>query len=68
MRAYVKAIGTSNVTLVDIDSGDRVTVALAAITKLFDIELMEGDVWDFHAAKLDDIAENFRKWQIVSQA
>lgn len=68
MRAYVKAIGTSNVAFVDIDTGERVSVALAAIQKLFGVDVKEGDVWEFRASKLDDIAENFRKWQIVQQA
>ncbi|MGC8783036.1 MAG: hypothetical protein ACP5RN_01420 [Armatimonadota bacterium] len=68
MRAYVKAIGTSNVTLVDIDSGERFSAGLAAIQKLFGVELKEGDVWEFYASKRDDIAENFKRWQLVQQA
>lgn len=67
MRAYVKTVGTSY-TLVDIDSGEKVVVSAAAIAKLFGVDLKEGDVWDFRAGKLDDIAETFRRWQVVSQA
>lgn len=67
MRAYVKTVGT-NITLVDIDSGEKTIVAQAAIQKLFGVDVKEGDVWDFRASRLDDIAENFRKWQVVQQA
>jgi len=67
MRAYVKAVGT-NVTLVDIDTGDKFVVSASAIQKLFGEVPKEGDVWDYRAARLDDIAETFRKWQSVQQA
>ncbi|GBC94263.1 hypothetical protein HRbin16_00044 [bacterium HR16] len=67
MRAYVKTAGT-NIVFVDIDTGERVSVSATAIQKLFGVAVQEGDVWDFRAVKLDDIAENFRKWQVVQQA
>ena len=67
MRAYVKSVGT-DVTLVDIDTGDKFTVSASAIQKLFGEVPNEGDVWDYRAARLDDIAEVFRKWQAVQQA
>lgn len=68
MRAYVKSVTQTGIVLVDIDSGERVSVASAAIQKLFGVDLVEGDVWEFRANKLDDIAESFRKWQIVQKA
>jgi len=67
MRAYVKAVGTS-VTLVDIDSGDKFTVSATAIEKLFGELPAQGEVWDYRASRLDDVAESFRKWQVVQQA
>jgi hypothetical protein len=67
MRAYVKAVGTS-VTLVDIDSGDKFSVTATALQKLFGTVPQEGEVWEFRAARLDDIAETFKKWQAVQQA
>ena len=67
MRAYVKNVAT-NITLVNIDTGEKFTVAPAAIQKLFGEDLKEGDVWEFRAQKLDEIAENFRRWQVVQQA
>ncbi|GIV18840.1 MAG: hypothetical protein KatS3mg023_0591 [Armatimonadota bacterium] len=67
MRAYVKAVGT-NITLVNIDTGEKFNVSPTAIQKLFGEELKEGEVWEFRCSRLDDIAETFRKWQAVSQA
>ncbi len=67
MRAYVRSVGT-NITLVNIDTGEKFNVSPGAIQKLFGEELKEGDVWDFRASKLDDIAETFRRWQVVQQA
>jgi aminoglycoside N3'-acetyltransferase len=67
MRVYVKSVGT-NITMVDIDSGDKFSVAAASVAKLFGVEFKEGEVWDINASKLDDIAEAFRKWQMVQQA
>jgi len=67
MRAYVKAVGTS-VTLVDIDTGDKFTVPASALQKLFGVVPQEGEVWDYRGARLDDIAETFRKWQLVERA
>jgi len=67
MRAYVKSVGT-NVTLVDIDTGEKVTVSANALQKLFGVVPQEGEVWDYRAVRLDDIAETFRKWQAVQQA
>lgn len=67
MRAYVKSVGT-NITLVNIDTGERFTVSPTAMQKLFGEDVKEGDVWDFRAQRLDDIAETFRKWQAVERA
>jgi hypothetical protein len=67
MRVYVKAVGTS-VTLVDIDSGDKFSVPASALQKLFGELPDQGEVWDYRASRLDDIAEVFRKWQAVQQA
>lgn len=67
MRAYVKSVG-QNITLVNIDTGERFTVSANALNKLFGEEVKEGDVWDFRSMRLDDIAETFRKWQAVQQA
>ena len=67
MRAYVKAVG-SNVTLVDIDTGEKFTVSANALQKLFGVVPQEGEVWDYRASRLDDIAETFRRWQVVQQA
>lgn len=67
MRVYVKSVAT-HVTFVNIHTGERFTVSANALQKLFGEEMKEGDVWDFRASKLDDIAENFRRWQIVQQA
>lgn len=67
MRAYVKAVG-ANITLVNIDTGEKFTISPTAIKNLFGEELKQGDVWDFRSMRLDDIAETFRKWQLVSQA
>jgi len=67
MRAYVKAVG-SNVTLVDIDTGDKFTVSASALEKLFGVVPAQGEVWEYRGARLDDIAETFRKWQAVQSA
>jgi hypothetical protein len=67
MRFYVKSVGTS-VTLVDIDSGEKFSVSAGALQKLFGTVPQEGEVWDYRASRLDDIAETFRKWQAVQQA
>ena len=67
MRAYVKSVGT-NVTLVDIDSGEKFTVSANSLQKLFGVVPQQDEVWEFRAARLDDIAETFRKWQVVQQA
>ena len=67
MRAYVNSVGT-NVTLVDIDTGEKFTVSANSLQKLFGVVPQEGEVWDYRAARLDDIAETFRKWQAVQQA
>jgi hypothetical protein len=67
MRVYVKSVGT-NVTLVDIDTGEKFTVSANSLQKLFGVTPQEGEVWEFRACRLDDIAEVFRKWQVVQQA
>jgi len=67
MRAYVKSVGTS-VTLVDIDTGEKFTVSANSLQKLFGVVPQEGDVWDYRGARLDEVAEVFRKWQLVERA
>ena len=67
MRAYVKSVGT-NVTLVDIDTGEKATVPTTVLQKLFGVVPQQDEVWEFRAARLDDVAETFRKWQAVQQA
>jgi hypothetical protein len=67
MRAYVKSVST-NITFVDIDSGEKFTVSATALEKLFGVVPVQGEVWDYRAVRLDDIAETFRKWQAVQQA
>jgi hypothetical protein len=67
MRVYVKTVGT-NVVMVDIDTGEKFTVSANSLQKLFGVVPQEGEVWDYRGARLDDIAETFRKWQAVQQA
>ena len=67
MRAYVKSVGTS-VTLVDIDTGEKFTVSATSLQKLFGVVPQEGEVWDYRGARLDEVAEVFRKWQLVERA
>jgi len=67
MRAYVNSVGT-NVTLVDIDTGEKFTVSANSLQKLFGVVPQEGDVWDYRGARLDDVIESFRRWQVVQQA
>ena len=69
MRAYVKAAGMgANVTLVDIDSGDKFSVPAGALQKLFGLVPEQGEVWEFRASRLDEIADTFKKWQVVQGA
>lgn len=69
MRVYVKSVGTSNVTLVDIDTGEGITLPLTTFEKLFRAKPAEGDVHLVQVQRLDDVAEMFRRWQeVVSQA
>ena len=67
MRFYVKSVGT-NIALVDIDTGDKFSVPAGAFQKLFGVVPAQDEVWEFRASRLDDIAESFRKWQVVQQA
>jgi hypothetical protein len=67
MRAYVNSVGT-NVTLVDIDTGEMFTVSANSLQKLFGVVPQEGEVWDYRGARLDDVIESFRRWQVVQQA
>ena len=67
MRAYVNSVGT-NVTLVDIDTGEKFTVSANSLQKLFGVVPQEGEVWDYRGARLDDVIESFRRWQVVQQA
>jgi hypothetical protein len=67
MRFYVKSVGT-NIALVDIDTGDKVSVPTTALQKLFGVTPQQDEVWEFRAVRLDDIAESFRRWQVVQQA
>jgi hypothetical protein len=67
MRVYVKSVGT-NVVMVDIDTGEKFTVSANSLQKLFGVVPQEGEVWDYRAARLDEVAEVFRKWQLVERA
>jgi len=67
MRAYVKSVGT-NVVMVDIDTGEKFTVSANSLQKLFGVVPQEGEVWDYRGARLDEVAEVFRKWQLVERA
>jgi|GEM_PF-1144358 len=67
MRFYVKSVGSS-ITLVDIDTGDKFSVPATALQKRFGVVPQQDEVWEFRAARLDDIAEAFKKWQAVQQA
>jgi hypothetical protein len=67
MRAYVKSVGT-NVVMVDIDTGEKFTVSANSLQKLFGVVPQEGEVWDYCGARLDEVAEVFRKWQLVERA
>ena len=69
MRAYVKAAGMgTNVTLVDIDSGEKFSVPAGALQKLFGVVPEQDEVWEFRASRLDDVTDAFRKWEAVRQA
>ena len=67
MKAYVKSVGT-NVVMVDIDTGEKFTVSANSLQKLFGVVPQEGEVWDYRGARLDDITDVFRKWQLVERA
>jgi hypothetical protein len=67
MRVYVKSVGT-NVEMVDIDTGEKFTVSANSLQKLFGVVPQEGEVWDYRGARLDEVAEVFRKWQLVERA
>jgi len=67
MRVYVKTVGT-NVVMVDIDTGEKFTVSANSLQKLFGVVPQEGEVWDYRGARLDEVAEVFRKWQLVERA
>jgi hypothetical protein len=68
MRAYVKSVGT-NVTLVDIDTGEKFTVSANALQKLFGVVPQQGEVWDYRALRgWTTFAEVFSKWQLVERA
>jgi len=67
MRAYVKSVGT-NVVMVDIDTGEKFTVSANSLQKLFGVVPQEGEVWDYRGARLDEITDVFRKWQLVERA
>jgi len=61
MRAYVKSVGT-NITF------EKFTVSANSLQKLFGVVPQEGEVWDYRGARLDDITDVFRKWQLVERA
>ncbi len=68
MRVYVKSVA-EDVVLVDIDSGERFTVAPATFERLFRVMPEEGMVFQVQVSRLEDVAEMFRRWQeVVSQA
>jgi hypothetical protein len=69
MRVYVKSVGETNITLVDIDAGVKFTVPLSAWHKLFgDNKVSEGDVLEIRLERRDDLAESFKRWEQVRQA
>ena len=68
MRVYVKNVTETQVTYVDIDTGERFTVSASAVGKLFGEVPKIGDVWRYEASKQDEVAEYFRRWQLVERA
>ena len=69
MRVYVKSIGETNMTLVDIEAGVKFTVAVSTWQKLFgNVKVSEGDVLEIRLERRDDLAEIFRRWEVVRQA
>jgi hypothetical protein len=69
MRVYVKSIGETNMTLVDIDAGVKFTVPVNAWQKLFgDSKVSEGDVLEIRLERRDDLAESFKRWEQVRLA
>ena len=69
MRAYVKSVTETNIVLVDIDAGVKFTVPLSAWQKLFGgSKISEGDVLEIRLERRDDLAESFKRWEVVRQA
>jgi hypothetical protein len=69
MRAYVKSVTETNIVLVDVDAGVKLTVPVSAWQKLFgDSKISEGDVLHIRLERLDDLAESFKRWEVVRQA
>jgi len=69
MRVYVKSIGETNMTLVDIDAGVKVSVPVSTWQKLFgNVKVSEGDVLEIRLERRDDLAESFKRWEQVRQA
>ena len=69
MRVYVKSIGETNMTLVDIDPGVKFSVPVSTWQKLFgNVKVSEGDVLEIRLERRDDLAESFKRWEVVRQA
>jgi DNA helicase TIP49 (TBP-interacting protein) len=69
MRAYVKSVTETNIVLVDVDAGVKFTVPVSAWQKLFgEVKVSEGDVLQIRLERLDDLAESFKRWEVVRQA
>jgi hypothetical protein len=69
MRVYVKSIGETNMTLVDIDAGVKFSVPVSAWQKLFgEVKVSEGDVLEIRLERRDDLTESFKRWEQVRQA
>jgi len=69
MRAYVKSVTETDIVLVDVDAGVKFTVPVSAWQKLFgDSKISEGDVLQIRLERLDDLAESFKRWEVVRQA
>jgi len=69
MRVYVKSIGETNMTLVDIDAGVKVSVPVSTWQKLFgNVKVSEGDVLEIRLERRDDLAESFKRWEQVRLA
>lgn len=69
MRFYVRSKTETQVTLVNVETGEKFNVSDNTLSRLFGVEFEVGDVWDVHCARQDEIAQWFRCWrEVVSRA